>query len=76
MCDTTRLEIRVAPPAGLETVSSFFRRTVYSGRRLGADRLALDAPDDLDCRLMRRELEVYFRMIERRHPGVSVSFAD
>jgi hypothetical protein len=76
MCDTSRLEVKVARPADLDIVSTFFGRTVYGARRVGPDRLELDPPEDLECRVMRREVEVYLRMIERWHPGVSVSFAD
>ena len=76
MTGISQFEVKVAPPGGRDLVSTFFERTVYGTRALGSDLLVLEPPDHLDCRVVRREVEVYFRMIERRHPGVSVSFAD
>jgi hypothetical protein len=69
------LKIRVARPGDVQTVVRFFERTVYGIRRVGDDTLLLTPPGNRGHTAARREVEIYLRMLERRHPGVDVSVA-
>ena len=67
------MQITVEQAANVDQVVEFFEGTAYAPRRFDGRTVTLFPPDRISVGLARREVEIYLRVLERVHPGVSAS---
>jgi hypothetical protein len=67
------LQVTVEQAANVDRVVEFFEGTAYAPRRFDESTVTLFPPDRISVGLARREVEIYLRVLQRVHPGVSAS---
>jgi hypothetical protein len=70
-----QLQITLNRPADIDRVVEFFEGSAYKPAPIDDHTIALTPPEDVRIELARREVEIYLRVLQRVHEGVSASLA-
>jgi len=70
-----QLQITLSRSADIDRVVEFFEGSAYKPAPIDDHTIALIPPESVRMELARREVEIYLRVLERVHEGVSASLA-
>jgi hypothetical protein len=70
------VRLRLSDPELVESLRSFLERRECSVVQTGAATLGVGLPHELHAEQARLELDLYIRVWESLHPGVSIEYAE